>query len=187
MKAYIDSENKLHVTNDGTMTAVEINLDGESARVIESYKYYPQTGLLILWADANETFGAQKQYMDMAESIATATSFLTDEQAESVTELYPYWAVDVDYAVGDRRQYDGLLYRCVQGHRSQADWTPPAVPALWVRTWTDEYPEWVQPTGAHDAYNIGDKCSYQGKHWICTVDGNVYPPDVYGWEEVTDE
>ena len=40
----------------------------------------------------------------------------------------------------------------------------------------------VQPTGAHDAYNKGDKVSYNGKHYVCTADANIYAPDVYGWE-----
>lgn len=123
----------------------------------------------------------------MRAKLDLATTYLDDEQAESVTVLFPTWETNTAYAVGDRRQYDGLLYRCVQAHTSQEDWTPDITPALWVRTWTDPYPEWIQPTGAHDAYNKGDKCSYKGKHWICTIDGNVYAPDVYGWEEVISE
>lgn len=117
------------------------------------------------------------------QSIDLATSYLNDEQAETVTELFPLWESDVTYAVGDRRQYDNLLYRCVQAHTSQADWTPPAVPALWVRTSIEEWPEWIQPTGAHDAYNTGDKVSHNNKHWICDIDANVYEPGVYGWTE----
>ena len=119
----------------------------------------------------------------MADSITLATSYLDDEQAESVTILFPLWETDTQYAVGDRRQYDGLLYRCVQAHTSQADWTPPAVPALWVRTSTEEWPEWIQPTGAHDAYEKGAKVSHNGKHWINDIDANVYEPGVYGWSE----
>ena len=45
-----------------------------------------------------------------------------------------------------------------------------------------EYPEWVQPNGAHDAYSTGDKVSYNGKHYISTIDANTYAPDVHGWE-----
>lgn len=125
------------------------------------------------------TENAQK----IANSITLATSYLDDEQAETVTNLYPLWEVGVAYAVGDRRQYDGLLYRCVQAHISQEDWTPPAVPALWVRTWADPFPEWVQPTGAHDAYAKGDKVSHNGKHWISDIDANVYEPPTF-WSEV---
>lgn len=122
----------------------------------------------------------------MADSITLATSYLDDEQDESVTVLFPLWETDTQYAVGDRRQYNGLLYRCVQAHTSQADWTPPAVPALWVRTSTDEWPEWIQPTGAHDAYEKGAKVSHNGKHWINDIDANVYEPGVYGWSEANE-
>ena len=129
------------------------------------------------------TENAQK----IANSITLATSYLDDEQAETVTNLYPLWETGIDYSVGDRRQYDGLLYRCVQAHRSQDDWTPPAVPALWVRTSTEEWPEWIQPAGAHDAYAKGSRVSHNSKHWISTIDANVYEPGVFGWEEVTAE
>ena len=119
----------------------------------------------------------------MRESINKATNYLDDEQAETVTELFPPWEEGIAYAVGDRRQYNGLLYRCVQAHTSQADWTPPAVPALWVRTSTEEWPEWKPPQGAHDAYEVGAKVSHNGKHWINDIDANVYEPGVYGWTE----
>ena len=122
-----------------------------------------------------------------ANLIQTAIHYLPDEEAEAVTALFPYWEEGKAYAVDDRVQYNELLYRCVQAHTSQADWTPDVVPALWVRTSTDEWPEWVQPTGAHDAYNIGDKVTYKGEHYISLIDGNVYSPEAYpaGWEKQT--
>lgn len=51
-----------------------------------------------------------------------------------------------------------------------------------------EYPPYVQPTGAHDAYNIGDKCSESGKKYVCKMDGCVWPPSSYpdGWTEVVE-
>ena len=51
---------------------------------------------------------------------------------------------------------------------------------------TDEYPEYVQPSGAHDCYNIGDKITYNGKKYVCKMNGCVWNPDTYpaGWEEV---
>ena len=50
----------------------------------------------------------------------------------------------------------------------------------------EEYPEYVQPTGAHDSYKVGDKITYNGKKNICKMDNCVWAPDVYpaGWEEV---
>ena len=119
----------------------------------------------------------------MRENLNVACTFLTDEQAETVTVLFPKWETGIAYKVGDRRQYDGLLYKCVQAHTSQSDWTPDVVPALWVRTSTEEWPEWIQPTGAHDAYNKGDKVSHNEKHWVSDIDANVYEPGVYGWTE----
>ena len=51
---------------------------------------------------------------------------------------------------------------------------------------TEEYPEYKQPTGAHDAYKIGDKITYKGKHYECIFNGCVWTPDEYpqGWKEV---
>lgn len=184
MKAFIDSENKLHTENDGTMTEVDVALDDQCKMVIEGYKFFPETGLLILWKDPAEIFGAQAQWEDTFKSISTAISYLDDEQAETVTDLYPFWSSGVAYEVGDRVQFNGLLYRCVQAHTSQEDWTPDKVPALWVRTWTDPFPEWVQPTGAHDAYAKGDTVSFNGKHWISDVNANVWQPGIYGWSEI---
>lgn len=123
-----------------------------------------------------------KQLRQLIEQLAVT---LADETALTGVELFPMWATDTAYAVGDRVQHGGTLYKCVQAHTSQADWTPDATPALWVVVSIDEYPEWVQPTGAHDAYNTGDKVSYNGKHYISTIDANSYAPDVYGWEIVT--
>lgn len=50
----------------------------------------------------------------------------------------------------------------------------------------NEYPEYVQPQGAHDAYKIGDKITYKGKKYICQMNGCVWTPDDYpkGWQEV---
>lgn len=161
------------------------------------------------------------------------------------------------YSVGDVRKYHEIPYKCVQAHDStdNADWTPPAVPALWMeyhgtdkttaRNWiaptgaqdmykqgewmiwtdgslyeclsdttyspvdyasawkkytedsgetpdpepdtpTETIPDFVQPTGAHDAYNIGDKVKFEGKIYESLINGNTYSPAAYplGWKEV---
>lgn len=122
-----------------------------------------------------------------AEVLTEVADLLTDEQAEQVPDAFPEWAAGTDYKVGDRRRYDGKLYRCVQAHTSQDGWEPQNVPALWVRTAQEgEIPEWAQPTGAHDAYSKGDKVTRGGKTWVSTVDGNVWEPGVYGWDEVAE-
>ena len=120
-----------------------------------------------------------KQLRQLIEQLAVT---LDDETALTGVELFPTWVVGKAYAVNDRAQYNGTLYKCIQAHTSQSDWMPSATPALWKTVSVDEYPEWVQPTGAHDAYNIGDKVAYNGQHYVCTSDANVYAPDVYGWQ-----
>ena len=128
------------------------------------------------------TRGKAKLLRKLIEQLAVT---LDDETALTGVELFPTWVVGKAYAVSDRAQYNGTLYKCVQAHTSQENWTPDATPALWVVVSIDEYPEWVQPTGAHDAYNTGDKVSYNGKRYVCTIDANTYAPDVYGWKSVT--
>ena len=115
----------------------------------------------------------------------SAGAQLDDAAALDAMAIYPVWEIGTAYAVNDRRRYGANLYKCVQAHTSQADWTPDATPALWVKVSVEEWPEWVQPTGAHDAYNTGDKVTYNGKRYISLIDANVYSPDAYpaGWEE----
>lgn len=111
---------------------------------------------------------------------------LTDEAALDVTDLFEPWEPGRTYATGDRVKHEDLLYKCVQGHTSQDNWTPDATPALWTRVSVDEWPEWVQPTGAQDAYPTGAKVSHNGKHWVSLVDNNVWEPGTSYllWEEV---
>ena len=105
---------------------------------------------------------------------------------ESDIVLYETWQSGKVYAVGDKVIYLGNLYECIQAHTSQDDWTPAVVPALWKKEGTpgEEWPDWVQPTGAHDAYAMGDKVNHNSKHWQSSIDANIWEPGVYGWEEV---
>lgn len=116
-------------------------------------------------------------------SINTVTANLTDEQALEVIDLYMPWVVGEAVAVGDMRRDEGKLYRCIQAHTTQADWKPALVPALWAVVSVEEWPEWVQPTGSEDAYNTGDKVTYNGVKYISLVDNNVWDPVSYpaGW------
>jgi hypothetical protein len=106
------------------------------------------------------------------------------DDIDAVAPLFPVWAAGVAVAVGDLVRHDNILYRCVQGHTTQADWAPPVVPALWTPARQTSGPvvdPWVQPTGAHDAYQIGDRVTYQGQTWQSTAANNVWAPGVFGW------
>lgn len=117
--------------------------------------------------------------------IETASASLTDTDALNGVELFPRWQTDKAYEVGDRVSYESTLYKCLQSHTSQPTWTPTDSPSLWVRVDDPsiEFPDWVQPTGATDAYAKGDKVSHIGKHWVSTVDANVWEPPTM-WDEV---
>ena len=94
------------------------------------------------------------------------------------TEIFAPWEPNVPYQIGNLRAYEEKLYKCLQAHTSQEDWTPPATPALWkeVGNPADEWPQWSQPIGAADAYMKDDKVTYEGKHYISTIDNNVWVP-----------
>jgi hypothetical protein len=118
--------------------------------------------------------------------IEKAAISLPDEDALEAVELFPEWAANTEYERLIRVRYGDKLYRCEQAHTSQVGWTPDLTPALWTEVAKPgEIPVWRQPTGAQDAYRIGDKVHYpdeDGPVYICTMDYNTYAPDVYGWE-----
>lgn len=114
------------------------------------------------------------------------TETLSDEEALGVAALYPTWTSKIgqNLAIGERLWYDGSLYKVIQAHTAQSEWIPSEAVSLFTKVSIAEYPDWVQPTGATDAYNTGDKVTYDGKHWVSTADSNVWQPGIYGWEEV---
>ena len=122
--------------------------------------------------------------------IEKAAVSLDDEDALEAVELFPAWAVGKAYATDERIRSGEKLYRCVQAHTSQADWTPDKTPALWTEVARPgEIPVWKQPTGAQDAYNKGDRVWYPAKDttvYESTIDNNVWSPADYpqGWMEV---
>ena len=59
-------------------------------------------------------------------------STFTDENALKVIDLYPEWTVGIAVAKDSRYQYNSKLYKCIQPHTTQADWTPDITPSLWT-------------------------------------------------------
>lgn len=120
--------------------------------------------------------------------IEKASASLDDTDALNAIELYPVWADDVSYVAGDRVRYDGVLYKCLQAHTSQPDWTPDAAPSLWAKVLIpdpDVIPEWEQPDSTN-GYSKGDKVKYNGAVYESLIDNNVWSPDAYpaGWQVV---
>ncbi len=121
----------------------------------------------------------------LREVIEQASASLPDETALEGVELFPAWEAGRKCLTGERLRYHGELYRVLQDHTAQADWTPEAAPSLWAKVLIPDptqIPEWEQPDSTNP-YAKGDKVTHNGKTWISTIDGNVWEPGVYGWEE----
>ena len=127
---------------------------------------------------------------------------------------YPIWtqplcAVDA-YNLGDIVSYNGKLYKSIINANV---WAPDVYPAGWEEYTestgggdsgetgggdsgttepetppTETIPDFVQPTGAHDAYKKGDKVKFDGKIYESLIDANTYSPSAYpaGWKETTE-
>ena len=115
-----------------------------------------------------------KQLRQLIEQLAAT---LDDETALTGVELFPLWAIGRAYAVDDRVQHDGTLYKCVQAHTSQADWTPEATPDLYVvidaahaGTQDDPIPA---ERGMEYVYGLYYADSEDGKLYLCQRTGEA--------------
>lgn len=115
---------------------------------------------------------------------------LEDTAAIESVELFPQWdANSHEYSVGDRVRDGGVLYKVVQTHTSQADWTPENAPSLFAKVLPGqegtEIGEWVQPDSTNP-YMTGDRVMFNGRTYESTIDGNVWSPVDYpaGWKEI---
>ena len=122
------------------------------------------------------------------EALVKLRNLATDDMSLQVPNLYPAWKPEVDYVAGDRVLYNEVLYKVLQDHTSQETWMPDVAPSLFAKVLIPDenvIPEWEQPESTNP-YMKGDKVIHSGKTWASTVDGNVWEPGVYGWEEIND-
>lgn len=117
----------------------------------------------------------------------------TDEEAAEIPFAMPKWAPEKYYEVGDRVRYGEKLYRVLQAHTSQKEWTPTAAPSLFAEILPgqdgsdQEIGDWVQPDSTNP-YMTGDKVRFEGKVYESVIDNNVWSPADYpaGWREITE-
>ncbi|MBQ3953284.1 MAG: hypothetical protein II679_03345 [Ruminococcus sp.] len=129
-------------------------------------------------------------YMKEAEEIRKAIDVFaknqTDETLLDNKVAFSLWRAGVQVVRKQILRFNDDLYRVNQDHTTQDDWTPDITPALFTKISLEEYPQWRQPTGAHDAYKKGAKVSDEGKRWISNKDVNIYKPGLVpgDWSEV---
>lgn len=114
---------------------------------------------------------------DLAESSGRDLSdFATWVQPTGAHDSYPAQAV----VTHKGKSWKSLLSANVwePGVSGWAEQAPPGQPPE-----EPFVPEWVQPTGAHDAYQIGDSVVFEGQVYTSTIDNNTWSPADYpgGW------
>lgn len=105
-----------------------------------------------------------------------------DQTAARAVELYPSWAVGLTVAVGDRLQHGGKLYKVIQAHTTQADWTPDVTASLFEvidveHSGTAEDPI---PWAVNMECFSGKYYTWEGVLYLCIRDSGIalaYSPD----------
>lgn len=132
--------------------------------------------------------------MDFASQVQT----LSDEMALEVPSVFPVWQAGVEYEVGFKLRYDDILYKVLQDHTSQADWTPNVAVSLFARVLNEpvvdpetgkiDIPEWEQPDSSNP-YMIGDRVLFEGEIYDSLIDYNIWSPkdNPQGWLQLTGE
>lgn len=124
---------------------------------------------------------------------------LSKEQKENILNQYKPYQIGKNYEENEKFTYKDKVYEVIQAHTSQTTWLPEATPALYKEylnveiqnkdgSKTEVVKEFIQPTGAHDAYNKGDKVLFKGKIYKSKIDANTFSPEQFadGWEEVAE-
>lgn len=161
----------------------ETRLEEDKFRLMENLRVQRNRELretdYLLLPDAPITEAAKTEALAYRQSLRD----LTDSVATS-----PDYQIGYAYTAGDVFIYNGGAYVVISGHTSQEDWVPSAVPALYRYLGEAELlrepnviPLWIQPSGAHDAYQIGDRVMHNNVLYESDTANNVWEPGVYGW------
>ena len=142
--------------------------------------------------DFKRTLMSDKEMLEVASIMFVQMAQEGKLDEVTITEhpsLFPNWSSEWTGKAGTILMDEGALYKSIHDVLNIAQNTKPSeTPSMWtiVGDPREEYPKWVQPIGAHDAYPKGAKVSHSDKRWVSDVESNIWEPGVYGWTEVTD-
>lgn len=181
------------------MAGSTVILDDNGKPIEEDVRPPKQDGYTITshWVDVGDRIVREYEYEPLAGSQSQAMLALARLQADSLTDaqalqfkaIYPEWSgLGQVYKTGDRLTYQGTLYKVLQDHKSQPDWSPDKAPSLFAQILPGQDGKvgaWEQPDSTNP-YRKGDRVTYQGHLWQSTADGNVWAPGATGapWEQV---
>lgn len=200
------TENGKMILNFNTNTEVMLeNGFKEIINVVPSYDANTQVVTMDSYTEENTTITVnyvvtakpltKEEQLENQKNLALTffAETLSDAQALQVPMLFDEFDGNgVAYEVGKRVLYNDILYKVIQAHTSQADWTPVAAPSLFAKvineTIDGSIPEFEQPDSTNP-YMKGDKVIFNGKVYESLIDNNVYSPEAYpsGWKEVTSD
>lgn len=128
----------------------------------------------------------KEQAIQLRKLLEDQTESMSDEKILEYPDYVEKWKSGVNYAAGKRLAHNGTIYKVLQDHTSQDDWTPDAAPSLFAKVLIPDenvIPEWEQPDSTNP-YMAGDKVTHNNKTYVSDIDNNVWEPGVYGWSEV---
>jgi len=190
---YADGWRDIVLPNYNRASEKLINLHYDSLQDVATYEVATKTDAEIaaqkdgLLQQMDEQFNYEqiKALLRLLSKPLLENDSITSGELEVLTGIYKQYRPDNWYEAGEVFVYETTLYRVVQPHTSQSDWLPDATPALYTPfTPPGQVAQWIQPTGAHDAYNTGDKVLFNGSTYESLINANTWSPTAYpaGWQ-----
>ena len=166
-------------------TAEEITLTAEQTARLDEIRYTPmaQSDAIAYVFDGIGTPPDTRSDVDKLIDLIPA-----EKLTEDMTGMFPEWEPEKNYTKGRHLVYLGKIYKVIQPHKSQNDWTPDIAVSLYAPLLVSPSGEilpWVQPESTNP-YMKGDRVKYNGKTYESLIDNNVWSPEAYpaGWVEV---
>lgn len=145
----------------------------------------PKTSVAQIRATARRSENAQAVAEIMFVKAAQAED-LDEVTINEYPDLFVTWDENWRGKAGSIVRDEGALYRSIHDvNDAGQNRKPSETPSMWTRIGDpgEEFPEWIQPYGAHDAYPQGAKVTHNGEKWTSDVAANVWEPGVYGWSK----
>lgn len=111
------------------------------------------------------------------------------EEIFKVVDLIPPWVEWEEIEKDQIRKYNDKIYKSIQKHTTQPDWTPDLTSSLWVEIKEDESQNleiinWYEPTSEHN-YTLGQLVRFiDNRIYESLLNNNVWSPANYpaGWK-----
>ena len=99
-------------------------------------------------------------------------------------EVFPAWDTDITGYAGEIYTEGTGVYKMKNDIPKPSATKPSADKTNWVfiGDTTAIFSEWSKPLSIKDAYQRGDRATFNGVRYVSEIDENIYEPDVHGWK-----